>query len=124
MPKRTYENHYGELHTVLDNITTNIRDIEKLLVLDNFLSTLDLFKKETMKLEVCEKTLRAFTNACVDKQISDPVLINALMYVSKTLSESVKYVNIFGYMLRLKLMVFSLNLVLLQLKMSVVKLVD
>lgn len=88
--KRAYENHYSELQTILDNITANFRDIEGLLVLENFLSTLDLFKKETMKLEICEKILRAFTNACVDKQISDPVLINALMYVSKTLSESVK----------------------------------
>lgn len=88
--KRAYEMHYSELQNILESITTNFRDIEGLLVLDNFLSILDLFKKETMKLEVCEKILRAFTSTCNEKQISDPVLINALMYISKTLSESVK----------------------------------
>lgn len=58
---------------------------------DNFLAFVDLFPKDTLRLEVCKKVLLECRNRSADNApISDPVVINALMHISRVLSDAVK----------------------------------
>jgi hypothetical protein len=61
---------------------------------ENFQPLLDLFQKDSVKHDVCKcilKNYKTFTaNDEANSVISDPVVINALMCVSKVLSDGVK----------------------------------
>uniref|UniRef100_A0A182NQY8 Uncharacterized protein n=1 Tax=Anopheles dirus TaxID=7168 RepID=A0A182NQY8_9DIPT len=90
-PNRVYEQHYHELQVIVDKIVSNAQDIHGILALDNFLPILDLFQKESIKLEVCKNILTSYRNAtaCDNAIINDPVVTNALMYISRVLNDSV-----------------------------------
>uniref|UniRef100_A0A8W7Q563 VPS35 endosomal protein-sorting factor-like n=1 Tax=Anopheles coluzzii TaxID=1518534 RepID=A0A8W7Q563_ANOCL len=90
-PKRIYEQHYHELQVITDKIVSNAQDVHGILALDNFLPLLDLFQKESIKLEVCKNILTSYRNAtaCDNAIINDPVVTNALMYISRVLNDSV-----------------------------------
>ncbi|XP_062553842.1 VPS35 endosomal protein sorting factor-like [Armigeres subalbatus] len=88
-PNRAYEQHYHELQVIADKIVSNAQDIHGVLALDNFLPMLDLFQKESIKLDVCKSILNSYRTACTEAYISDPVVTNALMYISKVLNDSV-----------------------------------
>lgn len=51
---------------------------------------LDLFQKEAVKLDVCKSILMSYRAGSAESYISDPVVTNALMYISKVLNDSVK----------------------------------
>lgn len=55
---------------------------------DNFLPVIDLFQKESVKLDVC-KSIMGVYRAKVEDSTSDPVLINNLMFLCRTLNDSV-----------------------------------
>jgi hypothetical protein len=63
---------------------------------DNFLPMLDLFQKESVKIEVCKNILQKYKSFCCSDEvestayINDPVVINAFMCVAKVLSDGVK----------------------------------
>jgi hypothetical protein len=63
---------------------------------DNFLPMLDLFQKESVKVEVCKNILQKYKSFCCSDEvestayINDPVVINAFMCVAKVLSDGVK----------------------------------
>lgn len=56
---------------------------------ENFLPFLDLFQKESTKVEACKYILDVYKRNGKE-YTSDAVVINALMYVGKILNDSVK----------------------------------
>jgi hypothetical protein len=63
---------------------------------ENFLPTIDLFQKETVKNDVCKNIMVKYKTFCSNDEveslsyINDPVIINAFMCVTKVLNDSVK----------------------------------
>lgn len=92
---RTFEKHYGELQSICNNIIENIKDLEALLTSDNFLLFLDLFKKESIRMDVCKDILTAYkTNIPVppfeqETNTSDVVVMNSLLQTAKYLNDGI-----------------------------------
>lgn len=63
---------------------------------DNFLLTLDLLQKESLKFDVCKNILEKYKAFCSNDDnetfaiINDPVTINAFMAIAKVLNDGVK----------------------------------
>lgn len=107
---RSFENHYSEMYSIIDKIVAHTKSFEGLLISvsrctlsstkktthfftfisqDHFLPIIDLFQKESVKLDVCKNIM----TACKSKSesvLNDPVVINALMYICKVLNDTVK----------------------------------
>nr|ADX35958.1 RE31351p [Drosophila melanogaster] len=88
---KAYEKHYSQLQNILTRIMQNYRSIELLLIQPNFLPYLDLFQKESVRVEVC-KNILSFYKQNSDEYTCDAVVTNALMYLGKILNDSVKCV--------------------------------
>ncbi|GAB6020434.1 hypothetical protein CHUAL_003128 [Chamberlinius hualienensis] len=87
-PDRAFENHYHQLHSVVDRILTHIDDFAVLFSMDKFLPFLDMFQKESVKVDACKLIMESFAKN-QNVNTSDPVIINALMFICKTLHDSV-----------------------------------
>lgn len=83
-----YEHDYRELQNTVDRIVSNVSSLESLLKLEAFLPVIDLFQKESVKVEVCRKIMEKVSDTMTS--LSDMVIINAIMHISKTLNDSVK----------------------------------
>jgi hypothetical protein len=63
---------------------------------ENFLPTIDLFQKDSVKFDVCKNIMMKYKSFCSNDEaelssyINDPVIINAFMCVAKVLNDSVK----------------------------------
>ncbi|KAL5273537.1 C16orf62 family protein [Megaselia abdita] len=90
---KTYELHYTQLHSIIEKLIKNSKDLENLLCLDNFLLTLDLFHKESLKVDIC-KCVASNYKPNPEKVISDPVVTNTLLYVCKILNDSVNALTV------------------------------
>lgn len=87
---RAVETHYVELHSIAERLVTHTVNFEGLLTADSFLQFVDLFQKDAVRLDVCKRVLLECRNRAVDNApICDPVVINALMHISRVLSDSV-----------------------------------
>ncbi|KAF5301140.1 hypothetical protein FQR65_LT08970 [Abscondita terminalis] len=85
-PNRAYEQYYNKLKCIVMSIISHMQDFEALLAMDNFLPLIDLFQQEAVKMEVCKLIL----NACNSVQhTSDPVIINALLFLCTILHDSI-----------------------------------
>lgn len=57
---------------------------------------IDLFQKESIKIDVCKNILQKYKTFCYNEEsetstyINDPVIINAFMCVAKVLNDGVK----------------------------------
>ncbi|XP_011208196.2 VPS35 endosomal protein sorting factor-like isoform X3 [Bactrocera dorsalis] len=85
---RTYERFYTQLQNILDQILQHFENTELLLIQENFLPYLDLFKKDSNRIVVCKNILIRFHQKSEDN-ISDEIVINAIMFIGKILSNSV-----------------------------------
>lgn len=56
---------------------------------DNFLPVIDLFQRDSVKLDVCKSIMSEY-RAKVEASTSDPVLINNLLFLCRILNDSVK----------------------------------
>ncbi|XP_059611649.1 VPS35 endosomal protein sorting factor-like [Phlebotomus argentipes] len=90
---RVFEQHYGELQAVVDKIVFNSKDLEGLLTLDNFMPVLDLFQKESVKLDVCRNIMMVYRDK-IEAKTNDPVTTNALMYICRVLNDSVNALTV------------------------------
>lgn len=94
---RTFEKHYSELQSICNSIVRNVKDLEALLTTDNFLLFIDLFKKESIRMDVCKDILTAYkSNIPVpayeqENFISDVVVMNSLLQISKYLNDGITY---------------------------------
>ncbi|XP_011291611.2 VPS35 endosomal protein sorting factor-like [Musca domestica] len=87
--KAVCEKHHQQLRNILDKVLQYQKNIELLLVQEHFLSYLDLFQKESLKVEACKHILDIYKRNG-NESTNDPVVINALMYIGKILND---YVN-------------------------------
>ncbi|XP_036228602.2 VPS35 endosomal protein sorting factor-like isoform X1 [Bactrocera oleae] len=85
---RTYERFYTQLQNILDKILQHFENTELLLIQENFLPYLDLFKKDSNRILVCKNIMIRFQHKSEDN-ISDEIVINAIMFIGKILSDSV-----------------------------------
>ncbi|XP_037897035.1 VPS35 endosomal protein sorting factor-like isoform X2 [Glossina fuscipes] len=81
------EKHFQQLHNILDKILENQKNIELLLIQENFLPFLDLFHKDAVKSEACKRILIVYKRNS-HEYTTDPVVISALMYIGKILNDS------------------------------------
>ncbi|XP_030374036.1 VPS35 endosomal protein sorting factor-like [Scaptodrosophila lebanonensis] len=86
---KAYEKHYPQLQSILTKIMQNYRTIELLLIQEHFLPYLDLFHRESVRVEVCKNILSHYKQNS-EEHTCDAVVINALMYLGKILND---YVN-------------------------------
>lgn len=92
---RAFEKHYAELQSVCNSIIENIKDLEALLTSDNFLLFIDLFKKDSVRMDVCKEILTAYkSNIPVppyeqETNSSDVVVMNALLQIAKHLNDGI-----------------------------------
>lgn len=94
-PERAYEHHYPQLQAVVNKVLTHTRDFESLFTMDKFLPLLDLFQKESIKVEVCKSIMNAFTHNNVQQEpTNDPVIINALMFICRVMHDSVNALTV------------------------------
>ncbi|KAK3583633.1 hypothetical protein CHS0354_039460 [Potamilus streckersoni] len=87
-PDRAFEDFYPQLQSIVSKILSHVHDFSMLFSLDKFLPFIDMFQKETAKVEVCKNIVEAFTKYQVETT-TDPVIINAMMFICKTLHDSV-----------------------------------
>ncbi|XP_013393417.1 UPF0505 protein C16orf62 homolog [Lingula anatina] len=87
-PDRAFEDYYPQLQSIVTKVLSHIHDFTLLFSLDKFLPFIDLFQKEIVKVEVCKSIMEAFVKYQAEAT-SDPVIINALMFICKTMHDSV-----------------------------------
>ncbi|XP_039231966.1 VPS35 endosomal protein sorting factor-like isoform X4 [Drosophila yakuba] len=90
---KAYEKHYSQLQNILSRIMQNYRSIELLLIQPHFLPYLDLFQKESVRVEVC-KNILSFYKQNSEQYTCDAVVTNALMYLGKILNDSVNALSV------------------------------
>ncbi|XP_064405950.1 VPS35 endosomal protein-sorting factor-like [Halichondria panicea] len=92
-PERAFERHYPELVSVVNRVVGHMKDFAVLFAMDKFLPFIDLFQKESVKVEVCKTVINAFV-VNQSGNISDPMVMNAVMYLCKTLHDSLNALSL------------------------------
>ncbi|KAJ7305823.1 hypothetical protein JRQ81_010189, partial [Phrynocephalus forsythii] len=87
-PDRAFEEAYPQLQSIVQKIITYFHDFSVLFSLEKFLPFLDMFQKESVKVEVCKCIMEAFIKH-QQEPTKDPVILNALLHVCKTMHDSV-----------------------------------
>ena len=87
-PDRAFEDYYPQLQSIVTKIMCHVTDFSMLFSLEKFLPFIDMFQKESVRVEVCKTVMEAF-NKTQKETTKDPVIINALMFVCKTMHDSV-----------------------------------
>ncbi|CAB4030945.1 Hypothetical predicted protein, partial [Paramuricea clavata] len=76
------------LLSILSKVLSGLHDFSLLFSMNNFLRFLDLFQKESVKTDACRLIMEAFCRYQTEST-NDPVIVNGLMFVCKTLHDSV-----------------------------------
>ncbi|KAJ6657602.1 hypothetical protein lerEdw1_002318 [Lerista edwardsae] len=87
-PDRAFEEAYPQLQSIIQKVITYFHDFAVLFSLEKFLPFLDMFQKETVRVEVCKGIMEAFIKH-QQETTKDPVILNALLHVCKTMHDSV-----------------------------------
>ena len=90
-PDREFENYYGELVSCLSKILVHVQTIgalSQLCASEKFLPFLDLLQKESVKTEACKLLFEAFLRLQGSDLTTDPILISAVMSLSRSLHDS------------------------------------
>ncbi|XP_066291616.1 VPS35 endosomal protein-sorting factor-like isoform X2 [Branchiostoma lanceolatum] len=103
VPDRAFEDFYPQLQSIVTKVLSHMHDFAVLFSMDKFLPFIDMFQKESVKVEVCKTVMETFTSGArpgalytvgYKKRVqqdttSDPVIMNALMFICKTMHDSV-----------------------------------
>lgn len=92
-PDRAFENHYPQLKRVVDRILAHMHDFSTVFSMDKFLPFLDILQKESVKVDVCKTIMDAFVRH-QQEPTCDPIIINAAMFICKTLHDSVNALTV------------------------------
>ncbi|XP_078691604.1 VPS35 endosomal protein-sorting factor-like isoform X2 [Branchiostoma floridae x Branchiostoma belcheri] len=88
VPDRAFEDFYPQLQSIVTKVLSHMHDFAVLFSMDKFLPFIDMFQKESVKVEVCKTVMETFTRV-QQETTSDPVIMNALMFICKTMHDSV-----------------------------------
>ncbi|XP_064415213.1 VPS35 endosomal protein-sorting factor-like isoform X1 [Latimeria chalumnae] len=87
-PDRAFEDAYPQLQSVIAKILAHFHDFAVLFSMVKFLPFLDMFQKESVRVEVCKSTMEVFIKH-QQELTRDPVILNALLHICKTMHDSV-----------------------------------
>ncbi|XP_052791278.1 VPS35 endosomal protein-sorting factor-like [Mya arenaria] len=87
-PDRVFEDFYPQLQSIVSKILVHMHDFSLLFALEKFLPFIDMFQKESVRVDVCKNIAEAFSKFQVTAT-NDPVIINAMMFICKTMHDSV-----------------------------------
>ncbi|KAI4892357.1 hypothetical protein NFI96_017422, partial [Prochilodus magdalenae] len=88
-PDRAFEDAYPQLQSVMKKILTYFHNFSVLFSMEKFLPFLDMFQKDSVRVEVCKSIMDVFIKH-QQEPTRDPVILNALLHVCKTMHDSVK----------------------------------
>ncbi|XP_063972695.1 VPS35 endosomal protein-sorting factor-like isoform X1 [Diachasmimorpha longicaudata] len=91
---REFQHFYPQLQGIVDRIISGSHEFESLLTMENFLPLVDLFHKESIKVEVCKSIIERFTSQSNAGPITDPIIINALMFIARIMHDSVSALTV------------------------------
>ncbi|XP_029053584.1 VPS35 endosomal protein-sorting factor-like [Osmia bicornis bicornis] len=89
---KSFENYYLQLQNIVEKVVSHTQDFESLLAMDNFLPLIDLFHKESIKVEVCKTVIEGLS--VQTGPITDPIIINALMFLARIMHDSVSTLTV------------------------------
>ncbi|XP_059682181.1 VPS35 endosomal protein-sorting factor-like isoform X4 [Gavia stellata] len=87
-PDRAFEDAYPQLQSIIHKVITYIYDFSLLFSVEKFLPFLDMFQKESVRVEVCKCIMESFIKH-QQESTKDPVILNALLHICKTMHDSV-----------------------------------
>ncbi|XP_051523753.1 VPS35 endosomal protein-sorting factor-like isoform X2 [Myxocyprinus asiaticus] len=87
-PDRAFEDAYLQLQSVIMKILTYFHDFSVLFSMEKFLPFLDMFQKDSVRVEVCKSIMEVFIKH-QQEVTRDPVILNALLHICKTMHDSV-----------------------------------
>ncbi|XP_029432414.1 VPS35 endosomal protein sorting factor-like isoform X2 [Rhinatrema bivittatum] len=87
-PDRAFEEAYPQLQSIVEKVIAHFHDFSVLFSVEKFLPFLDMFQKESVRVEVCKCIMEAFIKH-QPELTKDPVILNALLHVCKTVHDSV-----------------------------------
>ncbi|XP_030629505.1 VPS35 endosomal protein-sorting factor-like [Chanos chanos] len=87
-PDRAFEDAYPQLQSVIKKILAYFHDFSVLFSMERFLPFLDMFQKDSVRVEVCKSIMEVFIKH-QQEPTRDPVILNALLYICKTMHDSV-----------------------------------
>uniref|UniRef100_A0A8C2MXP7 VPS35 endosomal protein-sorting factor-like n=1 Tax=Cricetulus griseus TaxID=10029 RepID=A0A8C2MXP7_CRIGR len=87
-PDRAFEDSYPQLQSIIKKVIAHFHDFSVLFSVEKFLPFLDMFQKESVRVEVCKCIMEAFIKH-QQEPTKDPVILNALMHICKTMHDSV-----------------------------------
>lgn len=87
-PDRAFEDAYPQLQSIITKILDQFHDFAVLFSMDKFLPFLDMVQKESVRVEVCRSIMEVFIRQ-QQEVTRDPVILNALMHICKTMHDSV-----------------------------------
>ncbi len=88
-PDRKFEKFYPQLQSIVAKILEFITDFTILFQIEKFSQFLDLFQKESIKVEVCKSIAHSFLRYSNEIK-DDVVIINSMMQVCKSMHDYVK----------------------------------
>ncbi|XP_076750545.1 VPS35 endosomal protein-sorting factor-like isoform X2 [Xylocopa sonorina] len=91
-PNKSFEHFYPQLQNIVEKVVSHTQDFESLLAMDNFLPLIDLFHKESIKVEVCKTVIEGLSTQI--GSITDPIIINALMFIARIMHDSVSALTV------------------------------
>ncbi|XP_031288974.2 VPS35 endosomal protein-sorting factor-like isoform X1 [Camelus dromedarius] len=95
-PDRAFEDSYPQLQSIIKKVIAHFHDFSVLFSVEKFLPFLDMFQKESVRVEVCKCIMEVFIKH-QQEPTKDPVILNALLHVCKTMHDSVKLLQDIEY---------------------------
>nr|XP_009937497.1 PREDICTED: UPF0505 protein C16orf62 homolog isoform X2 [Opisthocomus hoazin] len=89
-PDRAFEDAYPQLQSIIQKVITYIYDFSLLFSVEKFLPCLDMFQKESVRVEVCKCIMESFIKAGFFITFCKTFyILNALLHICKTMHDSV-----------------------------------
>ncbi|XP_011503755.1 PREDICTED: UPF0505 protein C16orf62 homolog [Ceratosolen solmsi marchali] len=91
-PSREFEYFYPQLQNIIEKLVADAQDFDSILTMDNFLPLINLFQKESIKVEICKTIVQGLNKQ--NSLIIDPIMINALMFIMKIMHDTVSALTV------------------------------
>uniref|UniRef100_A0A3P9QAW0 VPS35 endosomal protein-sorting factor-like n=1 Tax=Poecilia reticulata TaxID=8081 RepID=A0A3P9QAW0_POERE len=105
-PDRAFEEAYPQLQSVIRKILTYFHDFSVLFSMERFLPFLDMFQKDSVRVEVCKSIMEVFIKHQLELT-RDPVILNAMLHICKTMHDSVNALTLEDEKRSLALLIIS-----------------